>query len=327
MEAIESQNIQPESRGAGRSCLTGCLVVFAAASVTCLVLSLAVGVYFRQSIQAFAYLVSGTISADKGDYQAAIQQYNDALQAGPIEAIATIIYTYRGMAYADTSNQDQALADFNQAIQLCPCSGDKFVNRGSIYLENGMPDMAIGDFNQALQLPLDFPSGTYYLRGQAYARKGQPAQAITDFDLAIKLYPTYPISFSFSITRDDLLPWSFDIYHARGTAYLQQDGYVRALADFEQAIALKPDHAPAYGGRCQAYFGLKEYEKALADCNTALKLAPHDVATLYARAQVLIALGRTAEAAADLQDVASQAADAGLAQKAKKEYQTLQTNP
>ena len=54
-------------------------------------------------------------------------------------------------------------------------------------------------------------------------------------------------------------------YYASGLAHAEKGELERAIADYTQAIALKPDYADAYYKRSKAWLRLGEIEKAKAD--------------------------------------------------------------
>ena len=58
----------------------------------------------------------------------------------------------RGVAYANKGDNDQAIADFNEAIRLDPKSSLAFRNRGDTYRNKGDNNRAIADYNEAVKL-------------------------------------------------------------------------------------------------------------------------------------------------------------------------------
>jgi Tfp pilus assembly protein PilF len=61
-------------------------------------------------------------------------------------------YLKRGITYRGKGDNDRAIADFTQAIQLDPKSTQAYVNRGFAYDDKGDDDRAIADYSQAIQL-------------------------------------------------------------------------------------------------------------------------------------------------------------------------------
>jgi tetratricopeptide (TPR) repeat protein len=72
-------------------------------------------------------------------------------------------------------------------------------------------------------------------------------------------------------------------YFLRGRAYQQKGEYDQAIADFDQAITLKPDDAGTYSSRGDAYRKKGEYDRAIADYDQALALEPDYAEAYYGR--------------------------------------------
>src|SRR5476651_519994 len=63
------------------------------------------------------------------------------------------------------------------------------------------------------------------------------------------------------------LAWA---YYNRGYEFHNQSQFARAIQDYDQAIALKPNYATAYDNRGNAYKGLGQYARAIQDFNRAI---------------------------------------------------------
>jgi tetratricopeptide (TPR) repeat protein len=72
----------------------------------------------------------------------------------------------------------------------------------------------------------------------------------------------------------------------RGAAWRAKGEYDKAIADFNRALAINPQFASAHNGRGAAWYGKGEYDKALADLNEAIRLKPNEVSAYYGRAMV-----------------------------------------
>ena len=92
----------------------------------------------------------------------------------------------RGVAYRLKGEYDHALQDYNQAIRLNPDNANAYNNRGIIYRIKSDYDRAIADYDEAIWLKNgDFPAA-FYNRALAYADKGEYDRALTDFDVVMR---------------------------------------------------------------------------------------------------------------------------------------------
>lgn len=85
-----------------------------------------------------------------------------------------------------------------------------------------------------------------------------------------------------------LQPRSFAAYANRGNALLALGEAAAALASYDAAIALDPRHAPTYNGRGKALFALRQFAAAVASQDEALRLQPNYPAALFDRALALL---------------------------------------
>ncbi len=197
----------------------------------------------------------GNVLYYKGDYNRAIQLWNEALAINPklVEA-----YNNRGNAYSNKGEYDRAIADYSQALAINPNLVEVYNNRGNAYEEKGDYDRAITDYNQALAIQPEY-ANAYNNRGNAYQYKGDYDRAIADYNQALAIHPEYA-----------------DAYYNRGRAYAEKGDYDRAIADFTQALAIHPKYAHAYYYRGYFYYRKGEYDRAIADWRKYLEFHPDD---------------------------------------------------
>ena len=132
---------------------------------------------------ASVYYNRGLAYSNKGQYDRAIQDFDQAIRLNPQYARA---YVNRGFAYDDQGQRDRAIQDYDQAIRLNPQDARVYNIRGLTYNDQGQYDLAIQDFDQAIRLnPQD--ADVYDNRGHAYARNGQDERAIKDFKMVFEL--------------------------------------------------------------------------------------------------------------------------------------------
>jgi len=89
-----------------------------------------------------------------------------------------------------------------------------------------------------------------------------------------------------------------DDWLQQGNCIYQLDRYEEAIASFDQAIELQPDHATAWYNRGIALKTLGQLEQAIASYDKAIELKPDDASAWNNRRWVLDTLGRYEEALA-----------------------------
>ena len=93
------------------------------------------------------------------------------------------------------------------------------------------------------------------------------------------------------------LPGEASFDYSRGTAYLDVPDYDKAIADLDHALQIKPGHAESLANRCIArVMAGSELDVALADCNEALRIQPGDPITIQNRGLVYARQGKFTEA-------------------------------
>lgn len=124
------------------------------------------------------------------DVNAVIDGCTAVIRSGqePHEKLATA-FDNRGVAYRLKGEYDHALQDYEQAIQLNPSNANAYNNRGIIYRIKGEYGRAIADYDEAIWLKKgDFPAA-YYNRALANADRGEYELSLRDFDVVMRFNP------------------------------------------------------------------------------------------------------------------------------------------
>lgn len=63
-----------------------------------------------------------------------------------------------------------------------------------------------------------------------------------------------------------------DSYYIRGEAYYYKREYARAIEDFTIAIQFNPIHTAVYRNRANAYYNIGDYDRCITDCTKAIEM-------------------------------------------------------
>lgn len=171
----------------------------------------------------------------------------------------------RGAAYKMLGRYDEALADFDQAIELDGSNPQYYCQKGDVHLRLDRADDAIEDYSTALQRSPKFVWGRQG-RGRAYLAKGEGDKALADFNEALRLKPG-----------------NFSLLVQRGRANNLAKHYDDAVADLSKAMKdpaygnmLPKERAALLAQRAYAYAKQTKTSDARADSDEAVKLVPKD---------------------------------------------------
>ncbi|WP_375312773.1 tetratricopeptide repeat protein [Bradyrhizobium sp. A5] len=181
------------------------------------------------------------------DYDRAIADTNQAFEGGLSDYGKQVGYGERGYAYQAKGDNDRAITDYTNSIELDANNIVALTARGNVYFAKGDPDRAIADYDQVIALDPKY-AVTYYNRALAYKAKGDIDRLIADCSQAIALYPQYR-----------------DAYFNRGYAYQAKGDFDRAIADYDRMIALDPNDGDAYSNRATAYLSKGDFRRYIAD--------------------------------------------------------------
>jgi len=125
---------------------------------------------------------------NKGDYDRAIQDYDQSIRLDPDSALAR---NNRGSAFQHKGDYERALRDYNDAIRLDSSFAVAFSNRGRVHHFQANYAQAIADYGQAIELDPDYALA-YYNRALARFDQGLHIRAVPDFVRAYNLDPDNP---------------------------------------------------------------------------------------------------------------------------------------
>ena len=110
-----------------------------------------------------------------------------AIYSGDLSAdqLAATFYN-RGFEYTKKGDYEQAIADFDKAIDLRPKFIQAFNSRAAIHIELGLDELAFADVDEAIEITPDH-AGLYRHRAKLQFRRGAFAAALPDLWMAARL--------------------------------------------------------------------------------------------------------------------------------------------
>jgi type II secretory pathway predicted ATPase ExeA/tetratricopeptide (TPR) repeat protein len=101
-----------------------------------------------------------------------------------------LTHSQHGEALSRNGDYEKAIQEFNEAIRLNPGLASAHYSRGEIYFQRGDYQQAIRDFTRTIGLAPDY-TFAYYSRGVANERTGEIEEAILDFTHTVRLKPSF----------------------------------------------------------------------------------------------------------------------------------------
>jgi tetratricopeptide (TPR) repeat protein len=129
----------------------------------------------------------GLIFFARGQWDEAVAQFQNVLEIYPNFADA---HCNLGSALFQRGQPDEGVAQFQKALEINPYLAEAHSNLGSVFLGKGQLDDAVAQFKEVLKItPNSF--STHYSLGDALFRKGQLEEAISQFQEALRLKPDF----------------------------------------------------------------------------------------------------------------------------------------
>jgi tetratricopeptide (TPR) repeat protein len=161
----------------------------------------------------------GQALLQKGRVDEAITQYQQALEINPNSVGA---HLNLGNALSQEGKADKAIRQFEQALQTNPDDATAHLNLGNALCQKGKLDEGIRHFEQALQIKPD-DAGAHNSLGNALCQKGKPDEGIRHFEQALQTNPGFA-------------PAHYNL----GIALLQKGGVSEAIIHFQKALQIAP---------------------------------------------------------------------------------------
>jgi tetratricopeptide (TPR) repeat protein len=201
------------------------------------------------------FLVRGNVCMELGEFARANRDYTAALRLRPDWSDA---FENRAMVHAKQNAWPETIADASAALQRNPQAAGALFLRGAAYFRLNQEKKALDDLTELLRLEPDHVLALNE-RGMVNASMERYREALADYAAALRLKPRLMIArynravvlslmgqTEFALTAFSELinagPPNAAVFYQRGRLHLAQKNVEAAVADFESALAIEPEH-------------------------------------------------------------------------------------
>jgi predicted aspartyl protease/tetratricopeptide (TPR) repeat protein len=231
----------------------------------------------------------GAAETSRQDYKAAIADLDRAVTMDPSNGR---YFLERARAQFLNGNRSAAFADLDQAVKIAPADPEIRLSRAMLLLEQKHKDEALDDL-KAADAALSPQADERFTLATGFERADQFDKAIANYDLWIKAHPDdskQPLAMNgrcwaralagrdlplalkdcdAALHRDK----SASYFDSRGMVELRMGEYDRAIADYDQALALAPKMPWSLYGRGLAKHHMND-ASAQSDLDAAIAMDP-----------------------------------------------------
>ena len=208
----------------------------------------------------------GMFLARIGKFNEAMDDFDRAIQFDPFNSDA---YWHRHQLFLRSNEVESALRDLDNITENNKVHLGAFQTKARIYQALGIIKLAIVNYSAVIRLKPDNPDG-FYNRACLFEAEGEYVYANEDFRMVRLLDPTN----EHAIT-------TFAMYSFK--KQLWED----AINEFSKLIILNPDNATAFMLRGRAQASLARFDEALEDISTAISITPNKAEFFFQRGCLL----------------------------------------
>jgi tetratricopeptide (TPR) repeat protein len=262
-----------------------------------------------------AHTMVGIENGERGDFQAAISHFQQAIQTTPGDADG---YFHLGYTYELLGKRDQALQQYLIALQLRPWDATFHYVLGKLLWSQGKKEETLQHFRKAIEINPDYFDALYAL-GAALDEMNASKDAIPYLKHAVGLRPK---------SREALLKIAEALMNAGrlseaemrfeqlvamapdnpenhinlGGILWVRGKWSEALLAYSQAVRLKPDWSVARYDLGTALMSQKRFEEAAQEFGEAARLNTNYAQAITGWGRALAAQGKTNEAVAKFEE-------------------------
>ena len=215
----------------------------------------------------------------QGKFELAIGHFSEALEQKYADVFSA--YNVRGLCKYNLSQYDEAIEDFNMAIEASIDRAAGYYNRGSAFYALGQWENAEIDATKALELDGDDRAGAKSLLETVRNDVDIPPSAQQAYSIAVNLradkkWDEASVKFGSAIEKfTDLTHRKLCICHIyRGSCFENLDEYDGALEEYDAALETNKDDFVGWYLRGHLHKKMGNAKRSRDDYDHAIELAP-----------------------------------------------------
>ena len=189
-------------------------------------------------------------------------------------------------------NFDEAIFDYNKAIEIDPFNYNALYRLGVVKREKGDYFGSIKDFTRLSEIYFDWVK-PYSEIGKNYYMIGDYNSSIRFFTISIEKAINATKKNDFNSFKESDAENFHSVYYDRGQAYLKLNMIDEAYNDFRFVIEMKEDFDLAYSQISKIYTDRKEYDMALSWIIKAIEINPVKSRNYFNRAVIFDLLNKS----------------------------------
>ena len=183
-----------------------------------------------------------------------------------------------GEVFAQAGRLDEAIAHFQEAVEIKPDHASAHNNLGHALVREGKLNEAMGHFQTALEIQPNF-ADAYYNLGVALMQEGRVDEAMAHYQKAMEIQP-------------DLV----EAHNNLGNALIRKGRVDEAIAQYQKALEIQPGYVEAYNNLGNVLLQKGQVDEAAAQYQKALAIQPNYVIARNSLGLAFLQKGRAAEA-------------------------------
>ena len=223
------------------------------------------GMISEALIRADAHINLGNAFVIKGEIQNAIGQYEQALQFNPNDPEVPVNLA---AALLKTGRFKEAVAYYEQALRIHPDDARAHYNVGIALLRLHQPNEAIGHFEHAVRIEPDYAEAQVILGSMLYDQ-GKVPEAVGHWEQALRSKPDFS-----------------EAHYNLANAFLREGRFEESIEHYGQALKIKPEYAEAHCNLGIALERVDRVQEAIEHYEQAILLRP-DLVEVQKRMAIL----------------------------------------